>query len=113
MRVVRPRSDAITDRGRTEKNAQCIGCQLLEGKAREASICRQLLSTAKGGSSTEGCGTVYPSRIPQKLCGIRDLPSAIIQPRRNRNSSIERESNDISDLKDCRFSLASSFRSVE
>lgn len=62
------RSDAITDRGRAEKNAQCIGCQLLEGKAREASICCQLLSTTKGGSSTEGCGTVYRSRIARNLC---------------------------------------------
>lgn len=92
------RSDAITDRGRAEKNAQCIGCQLLEGKAREASICCQLLSTTtKGGSSTEGCGTVYRSRIARNL--YRDVFTSSITPRRNRNSFVFRNSNDISPFK--------------
>lgn len=53
---------AITDRGRTEKNAQRIACQLLEGRAREVPICCKLLST-KGGSGTEGCGGTCRSRI--------------------------------------------------
>lgn len=56
------RSAAITDRGRTEKNAQCIACQLLKGRAREIPICCKHLST-KGGSGTEGCGGIWRSRI--------------------------------------------------
>lgn len=56
------RSVAITDRGRAEKNAQRIACQLLEGRAREVPICCKLLST-KGGSGTEGCGSICRSRI--------------------------------------------------
>lgn len=53
---------AIMDRGRTEKNAQRIACQLLEGRAREIPICCKHLST-KGGSGTEGCGGIRRSRI--------------------------------------------------
>lgn len=55
-------SVAIMDRGRTEKNAQRIACQLLEGRARDVPICCKHLST-KGGSGTEGCGGIRRSRI--------------------------------------------------